>query len=162
MQEKVGNPDIPCFCRIDNVLRIEIGDTIRELGHEYGTTTKRPRRCGWLDLPALKYAAQINGLTSLAVNHLDTIGKLDEIKLCVGYNYEGEIIDKFTTNEDICKKLTPIYETFEGNFGDISNYKDYGELPSKAKKYIDSIEDFTKVKVKYIGVGPGREQMIVR
>ena len=140
----------------------EIGDTIRELGHEYGTTTKRPRRCGWLDLPALKYAAQINGLTSLAVNHLDTIGKLDEIKLCVGYNYEGEIIDKFTTNEDICKKLTPIYETFEGNFGDISNYKDYGELPSKAKKYIDSIEDFTKVKVKYIGVGPGREQMIVR
>lgn len=140
----------------------EIGDTIRKLGHEYGTTTKRPRRCGWLDLPALKYAAQINGLTALAVNHLDTIGKLDEIKLCIGYNYKGEIIDTFTTNEDICKKLVPIYETFEGNFGDISKYKDYDELPAKAKKYIDSIEDFTKVKVKYIGVGPGREEMIVR
>ena len=140
----------------------EIGDTIRELGHEYGTTTKRPRRCGWLDLPALKYAAQINGLTALAINHLDTIGKLDKIKLCVGYDYEGKIIDTFTTSEDICKKLKPVYETFEGNFGDISTCRTFDELPEKAKVYIKRIEDFTKVKAKYLGVGPGREEMIVR
>lgn len=140
----------------------EIGDMIRELGHEYGTTTKRPRRCGWLDLPALRYACQINGITSLAVNHLDTIGKMEEINLCVGYKYKGAIIKDFTTNEDIVNDLIPVYKTFKGNFGDISNIKDYNDLPDNAKEYIETIENETKVKVKYLGVGPGRNQMIVR
>lgn len=140
----------------------EIGDMIRELGHEYGTTTKRPRRCGWLDLPALRYACQINGITSLAVNHLDTIGKMEEINLCVGYKYKGAIIKDFTTNEDIVNDLIPVYKTFKGNFGDISNIKEYNDLPDNAKEYIETIENETKVKVKYLGVGPGRNQMIVR
>lgn len=140
----------------------EIGDMIRELGHEYGTTTKRPRRCGWLDLPALRYACQINGITSLAVNHLDTIGKMEEINLCVGYKYKGAIIKDFTTNEDIVNDLIPVYKTFKGKFGDISNIKEYNDLPDDAKEYIETIENETKVKVKYLGVGPGRNQMIVR
>ena len=139
-----------------------IGDLIRELGHEYGTTTHRPRRCGWLDLPALKYASEINGLTALAINHLDTVGKLREIKLCVGYKLDGSITKEFTTNEDICKRLVPIYETYEGGFGDISWCRSFEELPEKAKTYVRRIENFTNVKAKYLGVGPDREEMIIR
>ena len=140
----------------------EIGDTIRELGHEYGTTTKRPRRCGWLDLVALKYAVRLNGITGLAVNHLDTIGKLDNIKLCVAYNYNGKETTDFSTNVDFLNNSYAIYEDFEGNFGDISNCKTFDELPENAKKYLKRIEEFTGVPVKFIGTGAGREDMIVR
>ncbi len=140
----------------------EIGDTIRELGHEYGTTTKRPRRCGWLDLVALKYAVRLNGITGLAVNHVDTIGKLDNIKLCVAYNFNGKETTDFSTNVDFLNNSYAVYEDFEGNFGDISNCKTYEELPDNAKKYLKRIEDFTGVPVKFIGTGAGREDMIVR
>ena len=91
----------------------EIGDTIRELGHEYGTTTKRPRRCGWLDLVALKYAVRLNGITGLAVNHVDTIGKLDNIKLCVAYNFNGKETTDFSTNVDFLNNSYAVYEDFE-------------------------------------------------
>lgn len=140
----------------------EIGDTIRELGHEYGTTTKRPRRCGWLDLVALKYAVRLNGITGLAVNHVDTIGKLDNIKLCVAYNFNGKETTDFSTNVDFLNNSYAVYEDFEGNFGDINNCKTYEELPENAKKYLKRIEDFTGVPVKFIGTGAGREDMIVR
>ena len=140
----------------------EIGDTIRELGHEYGTTTKRPRRCGWLDLVALKYTARLNGLTGLAVNHVDTIGKLDKIKLCVGYNYNGKVTTNFSTNTDFLNNSTAVYEEFEGNFGDISNCKTFEDLPDQAKVYLKRIEEFTGVPIKFIGTGAGREDMIIR
>lgn len=140
----------------------EIGDTIRELGHEYGTTTKRPRRCGWLDLVALKYAVRLNGITGLAVNHVDTIGKLDNIKLCVAYNCNGKETTDFSTNVDFLNNSYAVYEDFEGNFGDISNCKTFDELPENAKKYLKRIEEFTGVPVKFIGTGAGREDMIVR
>ena len=91
----------------------EIGDTIRELGHEYGTTTKRPRRCGWLDLVALKYSSMVNGLTGLAINHVDTIGKLDKIKLCVAYNHKGDVNMRYSTNAKYISECTPVYEEFE-------------------------------------------------
>ena len=139
----------------------EIGDRIRELGHEYGTTTKRPRRCGWLDLVALKYAARIDGLTGLAINHVDTIGKLDKIKLCVGYEYNGQKTMRFSTNSEYLKNCTPIYEEFEGNFGDLSNCKTRDDLPEKAKVYLNRIEEIVKVPIKFIGTGAGREDMIV-
>ncbi len=139
----------------------EIGDKIRELGHEYGTTTKRPRRCGWLDLVALKYAVMINGITGLAINHVDTIGKLDEIKLCVAYKKEGKISMQFTTDEDDLAKCEPVYETFEGNFGNISNIRKREELPDKAKKYLGRIEEIVGVPIKFIGTGAGRDAMIV-
>ena len=143
-------------------LRNEIGDQIRELGHEYGTTTKRPRRCGWLDLVALNYSIMLNGITGIALNHLDTVGKLDKIKLCVAYKYKGKIETYFNTNEDFLRKSKPVYEEFEGNFGDISKCKTYDELPDKAKKYIERIEELTETKVKFIGTGAGRENIIVR
>ena len=139
----------------------EIGDKIRELGHEYGTTTKRPRRCGWLDLVALKYAAMVNGLTGLAVNHVDTIGKLDKIKLCVGYKKDGKVTMDFSTEVNYLKSCEPVYEEFDGNFGDISNCKTREELPENAKKYLNRIEEIVKVPIKFIGTGAGREAMII-
>ncbi len=139
----------------------EIGDLIRELGHEYGTTTKRPRRCGWLDLVALKYVVRLNGATGLAINHIDTIGKLDNIKLCTAYNYNGEATTNFSTNNDFLNNCFAIYEDFDGNFGDISNCKSFDELPENAKKYLNRIEEFVGVPVKFIGTGAGREDMIV-
>ena len=143
-------------------LKDEIGDKIRELGHEYGTTTKRPRRCGWLDIVALNYAIRINGINGIAMNHLDTVGKLDKIKLCVAYDYKGKKEEFFNTNMDFLNKSKPIYEEFEGNFGDISKCRTYDELPEKAKKYVERIEELTDTKIKFIGVGAGRDEIIVR
>lgn len=139
-----------------------IGDKIRELGHEYGTTTKRPRRCGWLDIMALNYAIMVNGMTSIAMNHLDTIGKLDKIKLCVAYKYQGKITTDFRTNMDFLNNSEAVYEEFEGNFGDISKCKTFDELPDKAKKYIERIEELTDTPIKFIGTGADRENIIVR
>ena len=139
----------------------EIGDTIRELGHEYGVTTKRPRRCGWLDLVALKYVVRLNGITGLAVNHVDTIGKLPKIKVCVGYNHNGKVTTDFSTNVDFLTNSTAVYEEFDGNFGDISKCKTRKELPENAQKYLARIEEFVGVPVKFIGTGAEREAMII-
>ena len=139
----------------------EIGDTIRELGHEYGTTTKRPRRCGWLDLVALKYAVMVNGITGLAINHVDTIGKLDKIKLCVAYKKDRKESMRFSTDMDYLEGCTPVYEEFDGNFGDISNIRNRKDLPENAKKYLNRIEEIVKVPIKFIGTGAGRDSMII-
>lgn len=140
----------------------DIGDKIRELGHEYGTTTKRPRRCGWLDLVALNYSIMLNGLTSIAINHLDTIGKLDKIKLCVAYDVNGKREEYFNTNINFLKSAKPIYEEFDGNFENISNCKTFDELPENAKKFIKRIEELTSTPIKYIGTGAARDNIIVR
>lgn len=139
----------------------ETGDKIRELGHEYGTTTGRPRRCGWLDAFMLKYAARINGLTGLCMNHLDTIGKLDTFKLCIGYKLDGKLIDYYPSNLKELERCEPIYEEFEGwKDIDISKMRRFESLPVEAKRYIRRIEEIIGVPIKYIGVGPGREQTI--
>ncbi len=140
----------------------ETGDTIRELGWEYGTTTGRPRRCGWLDTVMIKYAAKINGLTALAINHVDTIGKLKEIKLCVGYKYNGQVIKYFPASLNELAKCEPIYEVFEPWDEDISNVKSFDKLPANAQKYLQRIEELVGVKIGLIGVGKDREQIIVR
>ncbi|MCX8128686.1 MAG: adenylosuccinate synthase [Clostridia bacterium] len=139
----------------------EIGNTIRELGWEYGTTTGRPRRCGWLDTVMIRYAAKVNGLTGLAINHVDTIGKLDKIKLCVAYKKDGQVINHFPASLKELAKCEPIYEEFDSWNTDISNAKSYNELPENAKKYLSRIEELVGVKVKLIGVGKDREQTIV-
>lgn len=136
----------------------DIGGEIRKLGHEYGTTTGRPRRCGWLDLVMIKNAAFVNGLTSLCVNHIDTIGKLKEIKVCVGYLYKGEKIDYVPMDRNNCE---PIYKVFEGNW-DTSQAKEYEDLPYNAKIYLEFIEEFTGVKIKYIGVGADEKRTILK
>jgi adenylosuccinate synthase len=138
------------------------GDRIRELGHEYGTTTGRPRRCGWLDLLTLKYAKRVNGLTALSVNHLDTIGKFDKIKVCVAYDVDGVETEDFSTNLKFLNSAKPVYREFEGNFGDIAGCKTFEELPENAQKYINFIEEYIGIPVKFIGTGADREAMIVR
>lgn len=140
----------------------EVGDKIRELGHEYGATTKRPRRCGWIDLVALKYAVRINGVTTLAINHLDTIGKLGKAKLCVGYRLGDKVYTEYS--DDIIgkyDKLEPIYKELDTDF-DIAGLKNYNDLPNDAKKYIEAIEEHIGIKVKFIGTGPDNEDVIVR
>ncbi|MDO4198124.1 MAG: adenylosuccinate synthase [Erysipelotrichaceae bacterium] len=139
----------------------ETGNLIRDLGHEYGTVTGRPRRCGWLDLLTVKYSCMINGVNYLNLNHLDTIGKLDKIKVCVAYDVNGKITKDFSTNEEFLRDAKPVYEEFEGNFGDISKCKTFEELPEAAKKYIRYIEEYTGTKVALIGTGAERENMIV-
>ncbi len=140
----------------------EEGNRLRELGHEYGATTGRPRRVGWLDLVALNYSAMINGFTALAINHLDTLGKFSEVKLCTGYRYQGEVVHDFHTDIDFLSGSEPVYETMQGDFGDISGCRSFEELPERAKEYISAIEKYTGVPVKFIGVGAGREEIIVR
>lgn len=139
-------------------LNNETGDKIRELGHEYGTTTGRPRRCGWLDLVLIKQAVVPNGLTSLCVNHVDTIGNFDEIKVCVGYEYKGRTIQYVPVDLENC---TPIYTTFDGNF-DVKGKRDYCDFCENTKKYIEFIESYTGVPVQYIGVGPDEKETIIK
>ena len=140
----------------------ETGDRIRELGHEYGTTTGRPRRCGWLDLVTLKYAKRVNGLTALSVNHLDTIGNFDKIKVCVAYDVNGVETSDFTTNLDVLNHAKPVYKELDGGWGDISGCKTFEELPENAQKYINFIEEYIGIQAKFIGTGADREAMIVR
>ncbi|MDP4179645.1 MAG: adenylosuccinate synthase [Bacillota bacterium] len=139
----------------------ETGDKIRELGWEYGTTTGRPRRCGWLDTVMMRYAARVNGLTALAINHVDTIGKLGKIKLCTSYKKDNSIITHFPASLEDLAKCQPIYEEFDGWDEDISNIKDYSALPVNAKKYLSRIEELVGVKIKLIGVGKERDNTIV-
>lgn len=140
----------------------ETGDKIRELGHEYGTTTGRPRRCGWLDLVALKYAKRVNGLTALSVNHLDTIGKFDTIKVCVAYDCGGTITEDFSTNLKFLNGAKPVYKELAGNFGELSGCNTFEELPKQAQEYIGFIEQYIGIPVKFIGTGADREAMLVR
>lgn len=142
-------------------LNNEIGDKIRELGHEYGTVTGRPRRCGWLDLVPVRYAVNINGVDYLNINHLDTIGRFETIKVCYAYEIDGEETRDFTTNELKLMKAVPLYREFRGNYGDISKCRRFEDLPEQAQEYIKFIEAETKCKAKLIGVGAEREEMII-
>ena len=103
----------------------------------------------------------INGITALAINHVDTIGKLDKIQLCVAYNHNGDINTDFSTDENYLGECTPVYEEFEGNFGDISKITKREDLPENALLYLKKIEEVVGVPVKFIGTGAGRENMIV-
>jgi len=140
----------------------ETGDKIRELGWEYGTTTGRPRRCGWLDAVMIRYSARVNGLTSLAINHVDTIGKMGKIKLCRAYRKDGEEITYFPASLKELAKCEPVYEEFDGWDVDISNVRKYEDLPANARKYLERIEELVGVKIRFIGVGKERHQVIVK
>ena len=141
----------------------EVGNTIRELGHEYGTTTGRPRRCGWLDAAMLKYAARVNGLTGLCMNHLDTIGKLPRIRLCTGYTLDGKPISNYPASLGVLAKCVPVYEEFPGwPDSDISCIRQFTDLPQAAQRYVRRIEEVVGVPLRYLGVGPDREQTISR
>jgi adenylosuccinate synthase len=140
----------------------ETGDLIRNRGNEFGTTTGRPRRCGWFDAVIVKFAVRTSSLNSIAVNKIDTLSDIPKLKICVGYKLGDEIITELPYSLDLLAQCTPVYEELEGWSGDISGCRSYDELPENAKKYIARIEELCDVKVSMVGVGPNRTQNLVR
>ncbi|MCJ7665866.1 MAG: adenylosuccinate synthase, partial [Actinobacteria bacterium] len=139
-----------------------ISDLLREKGNEYGTTTGRPRRCGWLDAVVLRYSSMLNYLDSIALTKLDILSGLGRIKICVGYDYKNKVYNDLPCHQTILHKCTPVYEEFEGWSEDITGVKNYEDLPDTARKYVERIEDIVKVPVSMISVGPERSQIIIR
>lgn len=142
-------------------LNDETGDWIREKGFEYGTTTGRSRRCGWLDLVILKTAARISGLTSFGITKIDTLAGLEKLKVCVGYKLEDKVIDYFPASLEDLAKCEPVYEEFDGWDESIKDARTYEELPENAKIYLKRIEEFTGVNISIISVGPRRDQTMM-
>ena len=137
----------------------ETGDFLRNAGNEFGSTTGRPRRCGWIDLVALQFACMINGVTQMVMTKADILDGLDELKVCNSYMINGEEKNyiPFQMNR---VKIEPTYKTFEGWKKDISDVKSYNDMPEQMNTYIDYLNNFIKIPVKYISNGPGREQIV--
>ena len=140
----------------------EIGDTIREKGHEYGTTTGRPRRCGWFDAVAASYSARIGGINEIAMMHLDTLAGMKELKVCRAYKVDGVETTFFPSDAHELARVECVYETVPGWDEDLSGVTKYEDLPATTKSYIALIEDIVKVPVTIVGVGPKRSQAIFR
>jgi adenylosuccinate synthase len=139
----------------------EMGDRIREKGGEYGTTTGRPRRCGWLDLVALKYGARINGLTGLVVTKLDALSGLGELGVAVRYKGpEDAEFEEFPYHQTMVHKARADYEMLPGWDEDIGGARTLEDLPQAARTYLDFISDYVGVPIVLVGVGPGRDQVI--
>ena len=139
-------------------LHDDIGRKIQEQGGEFGTTTGRARRCGWFDLPLAKKAINLNGYSSLALTKLDVLTNIDPIKICVGYSFQGETYEYPPAKTSQLFECAPIYKELSGWDENLSNVNKYGDLPESAKKYVDLLENMMDVPIKYISVGPGREQ----
>ncbi len=139
----------------------ETGNRIRERGREYGTTTGRPRRCGWLDLVAVRYAVMVNGVSRIALMLLDVLGGFRELKLCVAYEQGGMRGERFTPDADTLAGVRPVFETLPG-FGEIGSVRDREALPEAAAAYVSFIERYVGVPVDIISVGPDRVQTITR
>ncbi len=141
----------------------ETGERIREVGHEFGATTGRPRRCGWLDLVALRHACMIDGITHLVITKLDVLSGFESIKVCTDYQTEdGEIIDYFTSSTTKLAMYKPIYKELPGWEEDITSVNTFDELPVNAQKYIQFIENYLGIEVYLVSVGPDRSQNIIR
>lgn len=143
-------------------LKDEIGDKIREIGHEYGVTTGRARRCGWFDAVTMKYAVLVGGLTSIALTKIDVFDSFDEIKLCTAYKdkRDGKVYDSYPTDVFMHKYLEPVYEIHKGWKTDVSGIKEYEKLPENCKKYLKRLEELLHVPISIVSVGPDREQTI--
>lgn len=139
----------------------DVGDYLQSKGAEFGATTGRRRRCGWLDTVILNNAARLNGLTGLAITKLDVLGGLDQIRICTAYRYNGKTMDTFPANLKVLAKCEPVYETLAGWTEDISTIRDFAALPDNVKRYLQRIEELCGVPVQIISVGPQRDQTIV-
>ena len=139
-------------------LNDEIGHQIREVGHEYGTTTGRPRRVGWFDSVVMRHSRRVSGLTNLSLNSLDVLTGLDEVKICVAYDLDGERIDYYPASLETLQRCTPIYETLPGWSEDITGVRHLDDLPETAKNYVRRVSELVGVKISTFSVGPGRDQ----
>jgi len=143
-------------------LNDETGERIRQKGQEFGATTGRPRRCGWLDLVIVDFAVRINGITSIALSRMDTLGGFDTVKVCTAYDIRGNKTKDFPASLDDLAAAKPVYKEFEGWSSDISHVRKFEELPKAAQEYVRFIESETGVPAAMIGVGPERNECILR
>jgi len=152
---RVGNGPFPT--ELDN----HEGEHLRERGGEFGATTGRPRRCGWLDLVALKYVTQINGLSELVVTKIDVLADFEEIKVCTSYMIDGEEFTHFPVSTDQVERVEPVYRTFKGWDDDLSSCEKRSDLPKAAETYLSFIEEYLDVSVSILSIGPKRSQTLV-
>jgi len=138
------------------------GDWLRERGHEFGTTTGRPRRTGWFDAPIARYATRINGITDYVLTKLDVLTGLEEIPVCVGYEVDGVRVDEVPWSQSDFHHATPIYESLPGWSENIEGAREFSDLPLAAQDYVRALEQMIDQRISVIGVGPGREEVIVR
>ncbi len=139
----------------------EIGDRLREAGHEFGTVTGRPRRTGWLDACVVKYAGQLSGTDYMAVTRLDILDSFDEIKMCTAYKIDGQIINEIPASLKVLAQVEPVYETFAGWKTDISTVRRYEDLPANARRYLERMAEVTGIALGIVSVGANRDQTIV-
>lgn len=152
---RVGNGPFP------TELKNEIGERLRKTGHEYGATTGRPRRCGWLDLVSLQYSVRINGIQRIAVTKLDVLDEFEEIKVCTSFKIGGKTLNHFPTDAPTLEAVEPVYKTFKGWRAKISDTRVYRKLPIEAKKYIEAIGDILDADIWMVSVGARRDQTLV-
>ena len=137
------------------------GEKLREVGHEYGVVTGRPRRTGWLDACVVRYAGILSGIDYMAVTRLDILDSFDEIKMCVAYKYKGEILNEIPASLKVLAEVEPVYETFPGWKCDITKVRKYEDLPENAKKYLTRMAEVTGIGLGIVSVGPNRDETIV-
>ncbi len=140
----------------------DVGEEIRQIGAEFGATTGRPRRCGWQDLFALRYASNLNGFTDLVITKIDVLDSLSEIQVCVGYERNGKPLSAFPSSLSVLEDCEPVYETLAGWQQPTSEVENYDDLPSVAKDYLEYISDFLQVPVSVVSVGPKRRQTLTK
>lgn len=143
-------------------LTCEVGESLRQAGGEFGVTTGRPRRTGWYDCVVARYASRINGLTDLVMTKLDVLSSWDKIPVCVAYDIDGERVEEMPVSQSDFHHAKPIYEYFDGWNCDISSVRKFEDLPENAQKYVTTLEKLSDCRISIIGVGPGREDVIVR
>ncbi|MFP3879652.1 MAG: adenylosuccinate synthetase, partial [Dehalococcoidia bacterium] len=142
-------------------LKDEIGDLIREKAHEYGATTGRPRRCGWFDAVAGRFSVQINGISDIALTHLDIYDGFPSIKICTAYKVNNEILTSFPSNTATLERCQPVYEELDGWQESISGVRDLVKLPTGARRYISRLEAVLSCPISLVSVGPDRKQVIM-
>ncbi|WHX79098.1 adenylosuccinate synthase [Priestia flexa] len=136
----------------------EIGDQIREVGREYGTTTGRPRRVGWFDSVVVRHARRVSGITDLSLNSIDVLTGIEKLKICVAYRYEGKIVEEFPASLNVLAKCEPVYEELPGWTEDITGVKSLDELPENARHYLERVSQLTGIPLSIFSVGPDRKQ----
>ncbi len=140
----------------------ETGQRLRSIGHEFGSTTGRPRRCGWLDMVSLRYSLAVNGVMEIALTKLDVLDEFDEIRICTGYTHEGKALRTFPSDVETLEHIQPVYRSFKGWREPISGARRYKQLPKQARQYIETIEKLSGVPVSIVSVGARRDQTMTR
>ncbi|MBS1912118.1 MAG: adenylosuccinate synthase [Bacteroidetes bacterium] len=153
---RVGNGPFPT--ELDD----QTGERLRSEGGEFGATTGRPRRCGWLDLVALRYSAMVNGITEIVLTKLDVLNNFDELRVCTDYLLDGRPLKYFPCDCATLERVQPVYETFKGWNSSLADCRAYADLPKAARDYVEMIERAIGARVSYIGTGPGRDEVVTR